>query len=183
MASNHGLRGSTLETLINMAAASYREDRLALVQKIPTPITPMEIEKESRHITLAYFDQKSTVDYIGVVQGIPVCFDAKECKLDTVPLANIHEHQMQFMEEFEEQQGIAFFILLLTHREELFYIPFRIMKRFWDRAQAGGRKSFTYEELEGCYRIRPKEGNPVPFLVPLEQDLQDREQLAEEENT
>ena len=37
------------------------------------------MDKENRHITLAYFEQRSTVDYIGVVQGIPVCFDAKEC--------------------------------------------------------------------------------------------------------
>ena len=74
-----GLRGSTLEDLINHTNESYREKKLALIQKIPTPITPIEIDKSSRHITLAYFDQKSTVDYIGAVQGIPVCFDAKEC--------------------------------------------------------------------------------------------------------
>ena len=72
-----GLRGSTLEDLINHTNESYREKKLALIQKIPTPITPIEIDKSSRHITLAYFEQKSTVDYIGAVQGIPVCFDAK----------------------------------------------------------------------------------------------------------
>ena len=42
---------------------------LALIQKIPTPITPVRIDKEHRHITLAYFDKISTVDYIGAVQG------------------------------------------------------------------------------------------------------------------
>ena len=69
-----GLRGSTLEDLINHTNESYRGEKLALIQKIPTPITPIEIDKSSRHITLAYFDQKSTVDYIGAVQGIPVMF-------------------------------------------------------------------------------------------------------------
>ena len=123
MSGSHGLRGSTLEALVNIAIKRYREDGLALIQKIPTPITPVEIEQETRHITLAYFDQKSTVDYIGVVQGIPVCFDAKESKIDTFPLANVHEHQMLFMEDFEKQDGIAFFVLLLTHRDELFCIP------------------------------------------------------------
>ncbi len=85
-----GLRGSTLEDLINHTNDSYREKKLALIQKIPTPITPIEIDKVSRHITLAYFDMKSTVDYIGAVQGIPVCFDAKECAVRTFPLQNIH---------------------------------------------------------------------------------------------
>ena len=66
-----GLRGSALEDIINRSNDSYREKKLALIQKVPTPITPISIDKESRHITLAYFDQKSTVDYIGAVQGIP----------------------------------------------------------------------------------------------------------------
>ena len=41
-----GLRGSTLEDLINRTNDSYREKKLALIQKIPTPITPIEIDKE-----------------------------------------------------------------------------------------------------------------------------------------
>ena len=48
-----GLRGSTLEELINRTNESYLEKVLALIQKIPTPITPIEIDKASRHITLA----------------------------------------------------------------------------------------------------------------------------------
>ena len=60
---SRGLRGSTLEDMINHTNDLYREKKLALIQKIPTPITPVSIDKTSRHITLAYFDQKSTVDY------------------------------------------------------------------------------------------------------------------------
>ena len=58
--------------MINRTNEKYREQKLALIQKVPTPITPVRMDGE-RHITLAYFDQKSTVDYIGVIQGIPVC--------------------------------------------------------------------------------------------------------------
>ena len=64
-----GLRGSTLEEMINRTNEKYREKKLALVQKIPTPITPIHINKETSQITLAYFEQKSTVDYIGAVHG------------------------------------------------------------------------------------------------------------------
>ena len=115
---SRGLRGSTLEDLVNRTNEKYRENRLALIQKVPTPITPIQIDKESRHITLAYFDQKSTVDYIGAVQGIPVCFDAKECGVDTFALQNIHEHQVAFMEDFEKQRGVAFFLIYFTGRED-----------------------------------------------------------------
>ena len=116
---SRGLRGSTLEEFINHTNTRYSEMGLALIQKIPTPITPVRIDKEHRHITLAYFDKISTVDYIGAVQGIPVCFDAKECNADTFPLQNVHEHQIHFMEKFEQQGGISFLLIYFTAREEL----------------------------------------------------------------
>ena len=93
---SRGLRGSTLEEFINLTNEKYAKHRLALIQKVPTPITPVRIDKDSRHITLAYFDQKSTVDYIGAVQGIPVCFDAKECHTDTFPLQNMQHIQISY---------------------------------------------------------------------------------------
>ena len=108
---SRGLRGSTLEEFLNHTNEKYLELGLALIQKIPTPITPVKIDKEHRHITLAYFDQRSTVDYIGAVQGIPVCFDAKECHTDTFPLQNVHEHQVEFMQAFEKQGGVSFLII------------------------------------------------------------------------
>lgn len=170
-----GLRGSTLEELINLSVERYREEHLALIQKVPTPIKPVRIDQESRHITLAYFDQKSTVDYIGVVQGVPVCFDAKECSSDTFPLQNIHAHQMAFMRDFEEQQGVAFFLLSFPHRNEFFYLPYRDAARFWQRAEEGGRKSFLYEEMDAGYRISPKNGLPLHFLEQIRRDLLERD--------
>lgn len=171
---SRGLRGSVLEDMINRTIDIYRENKMALIQKIPTPITPITIEKQSRHITLAYFDKKSTVDYIGTVQGIPICFDAKECTKDSFPLDNIHEHQLQFMEEFEEQQGIAFIILYYTHLDEIYYLPLKTVKGFFERMAAGGRKSFRYEEIPKEYRIRSHNGVAVHFLEQLQRDINSR---------
>ena len=58
---SRGLRGSTLEELVNRTNEQYREKGLALIQKIPTPITPVRMDKNNRHITLAYFEQKSII--------------------------------------------------------------------------------------------------------------------------
>ncbi len=171
---SRGLRGSTLEDLINRTNEKYRENGLALIQKVPTPITPINIDKQSRHITLAYFDQKSTVDYIGAVQGIPVCFDAKECAVDTFSLQNIHEHQVKFMEDFEKQGGVAFFLIYYTGRDLMYYLPFAHLKFFWDRVQDGGRKSFRYEELNPDYFLPQKHGVFVPYLDMIQKDLDDR---------
>ena len=174
---SRGLRGSTLEELINRTNERYLEMGLALIQKIPTPITPINIDKETRHITLAYFDQKSTVDYIGAVQGIPVCFDAKECAAETFTLENIHPHQVAFMENFEKQEGVAFFLIYYTGLNEFYYLPFRQLKVFWDRAENGGRKSFRHDELDLKYVIKSPgdSGLLIPFLDALSLDLDSRE--------
>lgn len=172
---SRGLRGSTLEEFLNRTNEKYLEQGLALIQKIPTPITPVKIDKEHRHITLAYFDQRSTVDYIGAVQGIPVCFDAKECHTDTFPLQNLHEHQVEFMREFEKQDGVAFLIIYYSARNELYYMPFAEIQKFWNRAQEGGRKSIRYEELNPKYFMELKNGCMVPYLDALQIDLQERD--------
>ena len=171
---SRGLRGSTLEDMINRTNEKYADAGLALIQKVPTPITPIRIDKESRHITLAYFDQKSTVDYIGAVQGIPVCFDAKECATDTFSLQNIHEHQVNFMERFEKQGGIAFFLIYFSNKDILYYLPLQMLLFFWNRAKDGGRKSFRYDELNPNYIMPKKHGILVPDLDILQKDLDDR---------
>lgn len=172
---SRGLRGSTLEEFINHTCELYREKNLALIQKVPTPITPVKIDQKSRHITLAYFEKKSTVDYIGAVQGIPVCFDAKECSVDTFPLQNIHEHQVAFMRDFERQQGVAFLILYFSQRDEIYYLTFRQMYHFWQRGVQGGPKHFKYQELETQWFLERKGNILVPFLDGIQRDLESRE--------
>lgn len=173
---SRGLRGSTLEDLINRTNEKYLENGLALIQKIPTPITPINIDKENRHITLAYFDQKSTVDYIGAVQGIPVCFDAKECAVDTFSLQNIHDHQVEFMMNFEKQGGIAFLIIYYSHKDLFYYLNLEQLLRFWKRAKDGGRKSFRFDELDSKFEMPKKHGILVPYLDMLNLDLELRDE-------
>ncbi|MCH5267514.1 MAG: Holliday junction resolvase RecU [Lachnospiraceae bacterium] len=173
---SRGLRGSMLEEALNMTNEQYRREHLALVQKIPTPITPIEIDKQHRHITLAYFEQKSTVDYIGNVQGVPVCFDAKECAGERFALQNIHEHQMDYMEEFERQEGIAFLIIYFKEVDIYYYVPFRDVKRFWVRAKEGGRKSFLREELDQSFQISISNQIFIHYLDALNKDLESREE-------
>ena len=172
---SRGLRGSTLEEFINHSNERYSEMGLALMQKIPTPITPVRMDKDHRQITLAYFDKASTVDYIGAVQGIPVCFDAKECNVDTFPLQNVHEHQMDFMEKFERQGGIAFFLIYFSADNVFYYLTLRKLKEFWKRMEEGGRKSFRREELDEEFYLPAKSGFLVPYLEGIQKDLQLRD--------
>ncbi len=172
---SRGLRGSVLEEMINRTNEIYSENELALIQKIPTPITPIEMDHKTKRITLAYFDKKSTVDYIGVVQGIPVCFDAKECSSTTFALQNIHEHQVEFMKKFEKQDGIAFFLIHFTSNDTFYYMRLRELLIFWDRAKNGGRKSFRYEELSEDFFIEDTNGIIIPYLNFIQRDMDDRD--------
>lgn len=168
-----GLRGSALEEYINITNTKYREHGLALVQKIPTPIKPVELDKEKGNIKKAFFEERSTVDYIGMVQGYGICFDAKETTKETYPLRNIHEHQMSFMEDFEAQRGIAFFILSFTLKDEVYFIPYRFIKERFKIMKEGGKKSFHYKEIKNFYRIENRNGYLLHYIEALDMYMED----------
>ena len=160
--STRGLRGSAFEEMIDLTNQLYLQKKLAIIQKVPTPITPVAVDNKSRTITSAYFEKKSTVDYIGVAQGIPICFDAKETRQLNLPLKNIHEHQIDFMEAFREQEGISFLLVHFQVKSEIFLLPSDELYGYYKDAQGGGRKSIPYDQFK--IRVYNKQGFPVHYL-------------------
>lgn len=163
-----GLRGSTFETQINMTNNAYAEAGLAIVQKVPTPITPVEFDKTRRVITLAYFEKQSTVDYIGAAQGLPICFEAKETARKCLPLDNFHAHQIDFMTNFEKQGGAAFVLVRFTETDECFFLPFRALNACRQNAAAGGRKSVPYGAFDKRRAVAGKGRFPLHYLQALD---------------
>lgn len=162
--STRGLRGSALEDMINYTNELYRQEGIAVIQKIPTPITPVQVDNKKHTITLAYFDAQSTVDYIGIAQGIGICFDAKETGLKSLPVQNIHAHQMQFMEDFNSQGGVAFLLVHFSFEGKYFFLPVEVLKRYWQKAQEGGRKSIPFSAFEDKYEIVTKRSGLLNYL-------------------
>lgn len=175
---SRGLRGSFLEECINQTNHIYMEKGLAVVQKLPTAIKPVELDNTNGTIKLAYFDEKSTVDYMGNVQGIPICFDAKETNLKSLPINNIHEHQIAFMDAFTKQEGLSFLIVLFKKTDETFLLPFEILKQYWDEAmKATGRKSIPYSAFDQDLRIHSNHNIYVDYLSAINRYLEIRDQL------
>ncbi len=172
---SRGLRGSSFEESINFTNERYRQSGLALFQKIPTPITPVRMDQENRTITLAYFEKQSTVDYIGVAQGIPIAFDAKETAGKSLPLQNIHAHQMAFMEEFRAQRGLSFLLVHFSMQDEYFLLPFETLKVYWENVAKGGRKSIPYEAFEQKYLIRQAGNGILHYLEAVSLYLEETE--------
>lgn len=55
---SRGLRGSSLEEYINMTNEKYLLNHLGLIQKIPTPITPIKINQETYRLHLRTLNRR-----------------------------------------------------------------------------------------------------------------------------
>ncbi|MCL2386265.1 MAG: Holliday junction resolvase RecU [Defluviitaleaceae bacterium] len=162
-----GLRGSAFEDLIDLTNRLYSQKGLAIIQKIPTPITPIAVDNKAHTITSAYFEKKSTVDFIGVAQGIALCFDAKETRQLNLPLRNIHEHQIEFMENFRKQKGISFLLVHFQTKGEMFLLPSEDLAKHYKSASNGGRKSIPYADFNPALIVRNEGGFPVHYLAAI----------------
>ncbi|MCL1882419.1 MAG: Holliday junction resolvase RecU [Defluviitaleaceae bacterium] len=162
-----GLRGSAFEELIDLTNRLYSQKGLAVIQKVPTPITPITVDNKARTITSAYFEKKSTVDFIGVAQGIAICFDAKETRQMSLPLRNIHLHQIEFMENFRKQKGVSFLLVHFQTKNEIFLLPCEVLAKYKKAAESGGRKSIPYADFDPALIVKNEGGFPVHYLVAI----------------
>lgn len=171
---SQGGRGAYLENVINITNMQYLRDKEAVIQKIPTPITPVSMN--GKYITKAFFTEKSTVDYIGSFRGTAICFDAKECHTDTFPLHNVHEHQVAFMQEMADNGAIAFLLIYYDARNLYYCMPIWELQSFIKRMQEGGRKSIAMKELDEQHFLHAhQDGILVPYLT-IVKEIYDKEQ-------
>ncbi len=145
-------RGMTLEEDLNETNEYYRERKIAVIHKKPTPIQIVQVDYPKRSAAVikeAYFKQASTTDYNGIYKGRYIDFEAKETQNPTsFPLKNFHQHQIIHMEEVVNQEGICFVILRFSKYEQVYFLEASHLLAFWDRMINGGRKSITKEEIE-----------------------------------
>lgn len=148
MKTHHGVRGTDLERLIEHTNLRYNELGLGRVDKIATPVKVIELV--GGVITRGYFEKPSTVDFVGIIQGAFVAFDAKETEATALPLRNIHPHQIRFMEDVERQGGLAFLIVHFKRYDEFYLIPLHVLTEYYADESS---KSIPYKEMKRCIPI------------------------------
>ena len=79
------------------------------------------------------------------------------------------------MEDFERQEGVAFFLISYTKKDIYYYLRLSDLMPFWKRAHDGGRKSFRYDELDPKWIIPKKRDLFIPYLDMVNQDLAQRQ--------
>ncbi|TYR76496.1 Holliday junction resolvase RecU [Rossellomorea vietnamensis] len=145
-------RGMTLEEDINETNKYYLANGVAVIHKKPTPVQIVDVHYPQRSAAVikeAYFKQPSTTDYNGLYKGRYIDFEAKETRNKTsFPLQNLHSHQIQHMKQVDEQDGIAFILIRFSTTEEIFFMKFIELYKYWQRMNQGGRKSIKKEEIE-----------------------------------
>lgn len=165
-------RGMNLEAYIIQANATYKQRRLALIDKIPTPVKVTKLHQSGKQkgaIKEAHFESKSTVDFRGLFQGKSLAFDAKSTQEKMrFPLDNIEEHQYQYLAEHQLHQGISFLVIRFEQHHETYILPFIELEKWWEAAKNGGRKSIPYSFfVEHCIKVSAGRGIAIDYLAAL----------------
>ena len=158
-------RGRPLEELILWVCAWYKRNKIAMIDKVATPIRPVNVV--GGIIRLAYFEKKSTVDFVGsMCNGKIVAFDCKETKGSTLPMARLEQHQYDYLKWVDWAGGLAFLIVEYTEHKLIVRIPFCEIDRYWQEKQVRGRGAIKYDDVLK-YKIMGQKGIGLDFLASL----------------
>lgn len=160
-------KGDIFEEIINISNKAYKNKGIALVQKISTPMKPI---RKGKQIISAYYEEKSTLDFIGVFRGIPLAFDAKETKEENrFPLSNVSDHQIEFMKEWDKHGGITFLLVNFKKLDKIYRLDWKTLSGYWTQHKENkGKKGFgsiSINDFEcNCKSISSRNGIILDYL-------------------
>lgn len=159
---SHANRGAFLESVIDMANNKYRNAGVADIRKVPTPV---KILKQTGNRITGHTEKPIWVDYMGVYNGLPIIFDAKQTSKTSFPLDNLSEHQYSLLESWAQKGAVAFLVVYFSKYDKYYYLPFASLKWAKERADSGGRKSIAYKEFETmAAEVKSKDGYTLHYL-------------------
>lgn len=127
---SHSNRGLSLENDLNITNQYYKDNKIAIIYKKPTPVRCVETECVGKKtiIKKAFYEMPSTTDYNGIYKGYYIDFEAKEIHTKTFSLTNIHSHQLKHLFDVREQGGIAFIIVRFLKLNETYILDSEDLK-------------------------------------------------------
>jgi recombination protein U len=139
-----------LETLVNHANTVYMQSGKAVVFKVPTPTKVLYKNYNGYRMPVkAFHDSKAWLDYVGVVNGKAITFDAKETKKKTsFPLQNLKPHQVYAMDQWNKCGGKSFLIVWFKTINEVYLLPAKVVLYWYKASLEGGRKSIPYKQFQ-----------------------------------
>lgn len=149
-------KGMNFEKKIELANKYYNMQGIAIVEKVPTAWKILR--GAGGKIKTAFPEKKSICDFLGIQDGRAVAFEAKETNNTTsFLLSRIEPHQWAFLEKWYKNNGVTFVLIHLSSHKEYYKIPMETLLYFRHRAETGGRKSMTREEMKS-FEVHIKNG-------------------------
>ncbi len=144
---NYGGRGLRFESVIEATNEYYKDNNIALIRKIPTPVKVLKIGSKG-NIESGFYEKKSALDFNGVLSGgIHIDFDTKETKNKTsFPLGNISEHQIEYLNEVSMYGGISFILVNFKVWDECYVLREIDVSEYMK--YNSGRKSIEYKHFK-----------------------------------
>lgn len=147
-------RGMMLESIINKTIKFYSKNEIALFHKKELNISFSHIKEEQGKLKInnGRIKTKSTADYYGIHNGKFIAFEAKSTLLTSLPIVNIKEHQINYLDKIITHGGISFFIVCFQKYDEYFIIKPNIIRNL-------DRKSLSIDTARN-------EGIKMEFIFP-----------------
>ena len=161
---NYANRGKAFETAIRMSNDIYRVRGMGVIHKTDPPIQIQKIEPPNK--VIGFKKDKGLPDFIGMAHGRGIAFEAKKtAERTSFPLSNIKPHQMEDLEQWQQNGGVAFFLIFFEKLQECYFVKFDQVKDWWDKATDGGRKSIPYDYfLTECDLVKAGRGAIFDYL-------------------
>lgn len=160
--------GKAFQKLINETNECYSRIRAAFIVETSAKV---DIQAFGQHGTVMGKARKGPVDYLGSVKGLGIAFDAKSTKGKSMPLKNIHRHQITFLRKWTESgQGVAFLLVEFSSLERYFVLPWKALEAIWgayDDGDGPASCSLAYFEKHG-HEIKRIESF-LDYLLPIVQ--------------
>lgn len=164
----HANRGKYLEDWIEQANHMYNIKNKAIITKIPTPWKIMRNyspKTKQYKISGAFPEKKSTVDFGGTAASQSIWFDVKATTNKTsFPLANIHKHQIEFLQKVAKQGGKAFLLIHSKESKKTWLLWIDQLVKFIAESE---RKSIHFDWFETNCEIIPKSTGIILDYLPL----------------
>ena len=143
--------GARFEDMIERANVYYSRRATAQVLKVPTGTRP--IGKRGGQTVWAPAE-KTGCDYVGVLNGKGVAFEAKSTRNKTSFPLTVHQkdmvkpHQLQFLREYQAAGGAAFILIHFSETGRTFRTSVDAYDELTERARKEDKKSLPIGWIE-----------------------------------
>lgn len=158
-------RGMSFERNIEKTNDYYKNNNIAIVRKIPTPIRVTKFDNSGK-IVGAFYEERSALDFNGIAYGKHIDFDTKETNLKTrFPFSIIKNHQLEYAKDIIIHGGISFFLIRFKAHDEVYILTIQEMNRYLKDNPENKSIPYKYfkEELKGFFVLREIKHNFIVY--------------------